>query len=128
LLGDIAAGTIASGTLISAFLGTASAQEAVNASATSGPSSAQVQALMRYINSDVIDPLKVLRANVPDSRLNKMVFTLQEVDTYGQVTVNDQIINSDPYVWLPPTLPVGSYTDYSTIASVQFNVSFYTRN
>ena len=127
-LGDIADGAVTAGSLISAYLGTASAQEAINSSSPGQMSGAQVQALVSTLNSDVINPLKDLQAEIPDSRLNKMVFTLQEVDTYAIVPVNDEVINSDPYLWLPPTYPVGYYTDYSTIASVQFNVSFYTMN
>jgi RHS repeat-associated protein len=126
LAGDIAAGAVETGTIVSALFATASSTISIDPGDESGPGSAQINHLEGYVNG-IIRSLQDFAGSLSDSVLNKMVFTLHEADTYQLVPTMYE--GPDECGCLPAEYPGPPYsTDYNALYSVQFTISFYTLN
>ena len=127
LAGEITAGVVEAGTIVSALFATASSAESIDPGASGGPSSAEINQLEGYVNG-IIGGLQDFAGSLPDSVLNKMVFTLHETDTYQLVPTMYEVPN-ECGCGLPVEYPGAPYsTDYTALYSVQFTISFYMLN
>jgi hypothetical protein len=118
--GPISKGLILGGTLLSAAFGAASG--AANVASGEGPGSKQITDLQHYVNG-IIKSLQDFAGALNPSVLNKMVFTLTEVDTYPITGI--RWLSEDGGFGAPiERIPDGFTYDYNHIASAQFIISF----